>query len=281
MGDRLLTVLPPSLGYLESLKDLSVSNCPKLICLPDTFGLLTQLTKLKLEDCGIQYLTRDLLQMNNLKILEVRECPLGELPFQKAEGERETVVALNGLDDSNDDKCMFGLKSLVLWDLKIREVTFPGGVCPNLQYLCFHGCEELRQIGTLCGLEKLQQLKINWCRLVKELPSLETLTLELLTLSGCSKLKSIQGLGQLTQLRTLHVDKCHEIKELPGLEHLILLEVLRASECYKLKGIQGLRHFTKLRSLCVENCHKIKELPGVEHLMSLRTVDVRDCPKLQ
>eukprot|EP00253_Pinus_taeda_P005269 PITA_05269 len=311
-GDHLLEALPSSLGSLNSLKDLRVSNCPRLKCLPDSFGRLTQLTDLRLVSCGIQKLPQDILLLNNLEKFVIEDCPLGELPFKTAERERETVAALNELDDSNG-KCIFGLERLREFELvrvQIREVTFPEGVCRNLKKLRLSHCKELRQMRRLCGIydcenvkeltsletwtPSLEHLRVTRCNKLKSihllnlgilevsdcdeievLPSLEHLTsLWQLDVGGCSKLKTIQGLEHLTKLQWLYVRDLAEIEELPALENLWFLWVYR---CPKFKCMQGLEQLRKLKYLNVEECAEIEELRGVEHLMSLETLLV-SCP---
>lgn len=218
-GSDLLKVLPVSVGFLESLTDLSLSDLPILKCLPESIGLLTKLKKLHLRKCGIEYLPQNLMKLNNLEILRVEECPLLELPFKKVEREMDRLLLFDKLDSSSD-QCMLGLKELWLHCTKISEVAFPKGVCPNLQVLSLSWCEELRQIAGLCGLAELQNLKIEGCANVEELPSLETLiSLEELTVTGC-RFKSIRGLGQLTKLRQLFVAGCEEMQILPIVAHL-------------------------------------------------------------
>ena len=106
-GGDSLKALPPWFGYLKSLNDLSVSWSPRLTRLPNSFGSLTRLRKLKLWKCGIEYLPQDFAMMKSLEILVVFDCPLRELPWKRVEaetGERDLNKML-----STDDKCMFGL----------------------------------------------------------------------------------------------------------------------------------------------------------------------------
>eukprot|EP00253_Pinus_taeda_P020365 PITA_20365 len=225
VGDRLLEVLPSSLGSLNSLKDLR--------------------------------LPQDILLLNNLEFFRIEDCPLGELPFK-----RETVAALNELDDSNG-KCIFGLERLWQFELvrvQIREVTFPEGVCRNLKILLLSDCKELRQIGRLCGIYD--------CENVKELTILETWTssLENLYVIRCSKLKTIQALEHLPKLRNLVVHNCDEIEVLPSLQHHRSLRWLDVNQCSKLKIIQGLEHLTKLKILFAGDLAEIEELPALENL---------------
>eukprot|EP00253_Pinus_taeda_P016207 PITA_16207 len=249
-GVSSLETLPNSFVYLKSLKRLGLERCPKLKCLPDSFGLLTQLTDLSLSSCGIEDLPEDLPNMHNLDRLK-----LWDLPFKKVET-LKWGGAFNKLD--SEGKCMFGLKRLVLYQVNISEVAFHEGVCPNLQYLTLWQCNELRQIGELCGPAKLRYLEIMWCANLEELPSLETLTsLEWLEVFYCPKLKSIQGLAQLTQLREVVVDGCHELRELPGVEHM-MFEGLAIHDCPKLQLddaiVQQQRQRLKRRQRGKRNC---------------------------
>eukprot|EP00253_Pinus_taeda_P036292 PITA_36292 len=224
-GDRLLEMLSPLLVYLRSLKtlwlldspelkclpecfalltrleSLKIRNCPGLKCLPGSFGLLTQLTMLNIRRCGIEYLPQKM--MNNLIYLDVRECPLRELPFRRVEGEAETeFITL--------DKCAF--HGAICPNLQ--------GFCPNLQSLHLFNCKELRKIGRLCGLPKLTHISIYECENIEEISGAEALiSLEKLSVYGCAKIETIEGLGQLTELKTVMLWDCPEIRELPGVEH--------------------------------------------------------------
>lgn len=171
-------------SYITNSMELWLNNCDKLQCLPPLLSVpvLNQLTKLKLLQCGIQYLPEYVMNMNNLEYLKIEDCPLLELPFKNVEG---------GLN-----KGMFQLKLLHLSGTNISEVSFPEGVCPNLQNvkilncndlvevgalpstlrtLSFMGCPSLRKIPRPCGLPKLRRLSINRCEVIEEVSGFETL----------------------------------------------------------------------------------------------------------
>eukprot|EP00253_Pinus_taeda_P001391 PITA_01391 len=245
LGSPFLEMLPRSLGDLRNLKELSLFNCNKLEWLPESIALLSQLTK-----------------------LTVVGCPLRELPFKRAEGERETLTKSRGgreLDSSIDEEsemffsCSedFGVINTEIWSEDEDEESSLHGICPNLQHLFVGFCSDLVEVGTLPN------------------------TLLKLQLLGCSSLRKIDGLCHLAKLQILYISQCREIEELPSVGTLVSLEELRASECVKLKSIQGLAQPSKLRLLDVSWCDEIEELEGAEHLRLLTKLDASGCPKLR
>jgi len=243
-----------------------VPNSAKLKCLPDSFEPFTQLRDLKLEGCGIEYLPQGLLNLNNLRRLEVLDCPLREFALPD-EGEATGGRACNPLDSAND-KCMPSLECLVLGRTKISEVAFTKGVCPNLEDLFIDDCRELRRIQGLCHLSKLHDLSIKSCVKVEDLESLENLrSLWRVRVTGCRRLKSIQGLAQLTQLGVLDVSGCDELVGLAGVEQCMSLWSLDARCCPKLQWgggvLQQLRHRLHNRTMCIDViAYKRRKLRG-------------------
>eukprot|EP00253_Pinus_taeda_P001167 PITA_01167 len=235
LGSPMLETLPPSLGELKNLKKFTLSNCTELKCLPKSVGLLTQLTELAFD------------------------CPICELPFNKVQGEIETVPESRGRRTlSNLDKCcMLQLHSLELYGTEIPKVSFNETVCPNLRHLLVSRCNVLVEVGTLPN------------------------TLIKLELYYCDKLRNIKALSHLGKLQSLYIRDCKELEDLPRIEALVSLEELQASGCVQLKSIQGLANLTKLRILSVYDCSELEELPDVEHLRSLEKLWAFRCPKLQ
>lgn len=219
-GEPLLEMLPTLLGCVKSLKELFLLNCSKLKCLPDSFGLVSQLIELKICRCGIEYLPRDILGMKNLEILIVEDCPLRELPFKKAEGECDLL----------DDKCMLKLKQLVLARTQISDVFFDEGVCPNLHYMFFVECSELRGIGGLCHLAKLQYLYVSACPNVEALPGVEHHLLSFKELLDTGRYPHLliesqweyfmERRGKYSDAM-IYVNKCHEMVKPEDLNYLI------------------------------------------------------------
>jgi len=180
VGSPLLKELPPSLGCLSSLKILALYGCQELKRLPDSVGLLTQLTTLEISKCGIHHLP-GLMEMNNLQTLRVRGCPLRELPFK-------VESALRKRKRRAKDKGLIGLKVLELYCTEISEVSFPEGVCIDLQTLRIRCCNDLVKVGSLPA------------------------TLGHLILTGCGALKKIEGLFGLAKPLEVDIRGCYNIQ---------------------------------------------------------------------
>jgi Leucine-rich repeat (LRR) protein len=282
-GDWLVE-LPPCLNQVKNLKELWLRDSPNLERLSTRFfqlqtrssrsgsyPLLNRLTELTITDCGIIFLSQELKDMNNLKVLRVCNCPLGELSFTK---EVKTI------SESDEKGVCPNLQHL--WIYSCTDLVKVESMPKTLKTVDFSYCSALREIKGLPDLAGLEQLDISGCEEVEELPSLQTLkSLKSLKASKCYKLKSIKGLADLSRLQRLYVRDCHEIQELSGVEHCRSLNALDASKCYKLKSIKGLADLSRLQRLYVRDCHEIRELPCVENCRSLKALDARDCPKLQ
>jgi Leucine-rich repeat (LRR) protein len=144
-----LESLPNSIGYLTSLEELVISNCSELKCLPDSIRLLTRLRELKIGQSGVEYSPPSVMELNNFERLEIEDCGLNEMLFRKDGGERTLTDSMSSKLDISNVKCMPGHKYLKLRAIRISEVSFREGVCPNLQYLNIKDCHCLVEVGPL------------------------------------------------------------------------------------------------------------------------------------
>lgn len=131
-----LEMLPDSFGNLTKLEHISISSCIRLKTLPNSFGYLTKLKgKLDLSECKSLKRLPNIMKLNNLEYLKVRNCPLSELPFKRIEGEREIIPLTESTRGQRPQselassvyEGMFQLKKLEkleLYKTKIKEVFF-------------------------------------------------------------------------------------------------------------------------------------------------------------
>ena len=113
----------------------------------------------------------------------------------------------------------------------------------------------------------------------------DLVALEELNLSYCKKLKELPNLQSLTRLRKLNIRNCGLIRALPGFGALIALEVLQAAGCFKLAQLLDLRKLIHLQVLNIYNS-PASALLGLGNMTSLREINVRfevleDCRDLQ
>eukprot|EP00253_Pinus_taeda_P029472 PITA_29472 len=181
LGSPLLKELPPSFGCLLSLRELLLHGCQELKRLPDSFARLSQLNKLEISKCGIQELP-DLMEMNNLEILRVRDCPLRELPFKEESAPRRKRKR------RATEKGLIRLTCLELYCTEVREVSLPEGVCINLHSLRIICCNHLVKVGSLPA------------------------TVQYLTLRGCGVLGKVEGLSRLAKPREVDLRGCCNIE---------------------------------------------------------------------
>lgn len=253
IGSEWLERLPPSLGNLRNLQDFRLQGCTKLSSLPDSMRMWSQLKELNIENTGIEHLPPRAMELNNLEVLEIMNCPLKEMPLRNGGGGIETLTAdVGGRTVSSN---MLGLKYIKLYYTCISEISFPQGICPNLEHLKIEGCYLLEKVGAL--------------------PK----TLVKLDIMKCSMLENIGGLSGLAKLKILNIRWCSPLEELSGLETSVSLEKLEATSCTCLQKIAGLAGLTKLQVLNVSHCGglSLEGLPGIEHLTSLKQLNAKGC----
>nr|XP_028958341.1 putative disease resistance protein RGA3 [Malus domestica]XP_028958342.1 putative disease resistance protein RGA3 [Malus domestica]XP_028958343.1 putative disease resistance protein RGA3 [Malus domestica]XP_028958344.1 putative disease resistance protein RGA3 [Malus domestica]XP_028958345.1 putative disease resistance protein RGA3 [Malus domestica]XP_028958346.1 putative disease resistance protein RGA3 [Malus domestica] len=265
-------VFPPSLGQFviedcaqlsslqgrhESLKELSIVNCPELrwSSVAERGKSLTALRKLVIASWSEPELDIDFI--STLDEISLHDCTsLGEL----------RVVYCQNLRQISLHDCTS------LGELRIRN-------CQNLRHLVRDGWG----IQTaLC----LKVLEIYKCSNLEALPSLDNLTsLGKLSIVECDGLTGLpSGLSSCTSLGNLRIEDCQNLKALPSLDNLTSLGELSIVECDGLTGLpSGLSSCTSLVELKIERCKKLISLAGVDvtSLQSLSSLTILDCKKLR
>lgn len=136
-------------------------------------------------------------------------------------------------------------------------------------------------------LHALQQLYINDCRNIKELPNevMQQLhSLKELDIVGCNKFKLSSDFQYLTCLETLaigsflEVDGFHE-----ALQHMTTLKSLTLSDLPNLEYFpECIRSLTLLREINIYSCPKLACLPkSIQHISDLEILSIHDCSKLE
>ncbi|GAA0159333.1 hypothetical protein LIER_38845 [Lithospermum erythrorhizon] len=247
---RSLTDLPET-DCFHSLSHLTISNCCKLVSLPNWIQGLVSIENFTLSDGSLNYLP----EMNNLVSLQIVSITffIHSCYILNALPELSNVSALRKLDISG---CLnivsfpnvpSGLHSLRI-DCCRRIKVIPAGLeaCNFLEKVCITGCSSLESLDGLQHLSNLKRLEIG-----EFLESLDYFpwqilfhfqNLESLKLIGWSRLKSLPDLQRLPALRELII------------ENFNMLEVFTVWDCPLLKErCDG----------SGPECHKISHIPSI------------------
>ncbi|KAL7245900.1 hypothetical protein ACSBR2_001102 [Camellia fascicularis] len=267
-------------GEFSVLKELRVTNCPKLIGgLPKTHSILelgwqglSSLVNLEISSASLKELTPELYTLINLKELTIVQCP-DLLLFP----DTRLPPMLTGLTII-DCRAIHFLPERVmrlnscLKRLSVRacpKLVFPlseemENCYTSLEYLSLETCDSLPSL-PLELFPKLQSLRIKDCRNFETLLTLNRLgfqnsaSLKWLSLDGCSNMESFsQQVLIAPNLKTFYLLNCKKLKSLPDQMHSL----------------------TSLQSLRIWNCPGIESFPEGGLPSSLHSLEIRNCAKL-
>ena len=172
-----LTHLPESIGTLDGLQILNLSECPQLLELPHTIGGLKALTQLNLEGCSSLAALPDAIgELGALRLLYLRGC-LSLVALPDAIGELKALTHLS----------LKGCSSLAALPAAIGELK-------ALTKLYLGGCASLAALPATIGeLGALTELYLGGCASLTALPDAigELSALTALGLEGCSSLTTL------------------------------------------------------------------------------------------
>lgn len=199
---------------------LHITNCSRLTCLPASFGSLSSLQHLVLEDT-MATVAGCLYGHGNLRTLRLRSKAITSL-------QNGLFSSLSSLDELDLANC-------------IQLTDLPHGVCDlsRLRHLDLENCPRLSSLpqdfGNLCHLAMLDlanagmltQLHDSFGRLGR---------LQDLDLCFCDRLKSLpDSFGNLSRLQYLRLNCCRQLDQLPtNFSGLVGLEELSLSYCESL-----------------------------------------------
>jgi Leucine-rich repeat (LRR) protein len=236
--------LPEAVGLLTSVQSICLHNCRHLKALPSGIGNLPQLKSLSLKGCsGLEQLPRALAWCASLTALDLKDCTsLGALPRYAAAP--ELYLPANAAI-SSEGECRASFK-------RATRIKIGGG-----------GRHVLRD-----------------CIRMMELPSsLAELTL-LHTRVDFSEIRRCGNLG------TLVIEKCASLKSLPGeVWSLPSLTTLKIEDCSSMRQLSG-TYWGRMKSEVVEfslkGCSELAYLPDfIGTVDSLKQIDLQGCTALR
>ncbi|PNY14731.1 resistance protein [Trifolium pratense] len=287
----------PELWKLPSLKYLKISNMTHVIYLLhesyDGEGLMALKTLYLKKLPNLTGLSREEREnmFPRLEVLEITECPnfLG-LPCLPSLNSFYISGKYNQELPSSIHK-LGNLESLYFADNE-ELIYFPDGILRNLssslKTLGFHRHSKLKMLPTeIIHLHDLQQLYINDCKNIEELPHevMQRLhSLKELDIVGSDKFKLSSGFQYLTCLETLAIGSCSEVEGFnEALQHMSTLKSLTLSDLQNLEYLpECIGNLTLLHEINIYQCPKLSCLPkSIQHISGLEILSIHGCPELE
>ncbi|XP_039162984.1 putative disease resistance RPP13-like protein 1 [Eucalyptus grandis] len=237
--------LPSKMYTLSSLKDLTVSGCPKLVSFLE-IGIPTSLTSLNIEDWEWRSLT------------EINLEPLRSIQEIKIRGFKNLISLPQGLHTLS----------------RLTSLTLSG--CPGLEMECFPPLPPGISTFWLQDCPKIKSLSNQLHRLT---------SLQRLDISECESITRFPDGGLPPQLKGLQVTKCKNMKQpvREWLTPLTSLEWLDIDSSVGGVGEEEdlvLPLPSSLTSLYISNMEKMERLSS-SLPPSLQYLSIRHCPKLR
>ncbi|KAH6556374.1 hypothetical protein KP509_1Z184300 [Ceratopteris richardii] len=229
---------------MTSLQHLDLSRCGGLEGLDASIGRLTHLRSLLLSQCHrLMCVPQEMTKLSSLVFLDFKRCPsLQTLSFLPTTLRRLRLMGCRSLQTINAS----------LPNLEILSA----GQCTNLKRLPTELGACMRELD-LQGCDGLEEfLPTNQASFFGELSSLEHLFFgDPFFLRGCTSLETLSYLP--TPLRTLSLGACNTLQtvnaSLPNLQELV------AGKCTNLKRLPR-EHGACMRKLHLEGCDGLEEL---------------------
>ncbi|KAL9328593.1 hypothetical protein ACSQ67_003596 [Phaseolus vulgaris] len=246
-----------STPFFPSLKELTISDCPKLQSWWETA---------KWED-NIPFFTR-------ISKLDVQWCPkLHCIPLYPYLGEELVLV----------DSSVKSMRDTV--HARTSEDFLP---LSKLKTMIIARITQSPPERWLKNFISLETLKIRDCSKLVSLPQgFKSLSsLQSLTIERCAELDLDRSKSEwegLKNLRVLTIKEIPKLKSLPwGVEDVLSLEELQLHECPALTNLpETIGNLTSLTKLVIFKCENLDSLPkGIEKIKSLYTLSITDCPLL-
>ncbi|KAF8035621.1 hypothetical protein BT93_C1609 [Corymbia citriodora subsp. variegata] len=202
---------------LKKLKELWVSECPKLVEI-EGLEALESLEEMNVQYCGSIERLCDLSNSKLLKLLLISDCY-----------ELHAVEGLRGLESLN---------ALLVYECSSLEKLIIPSNLEKLTHLEVSGCEKLIEIPGLGALESLETLTIKKCPISKlcELSNLQML--KSLSIVGCHELRAIDGIDELESLCDFYVSSCWKLEALMDVSNTKLPDecLITIRKCRKLQS---------------------------------------------
>ncbi|KAK1410249.1 hypothetical protein QVD17_36784 [Tagetes erecta] len=242
----------PNFDGLPRLQRLTLSYCSKLKEIHPSLGNHTSLQYVKVSNCEELIMFPTITHMENLKVLEIKLCPM-ILEFPKIKANMEGLVKLlflhtgiEVLPSSIGERCT-NLISLNLSSFKnIKSIQFSFHALKHLKELSLQGLIQPVKTRHQFFNQLPYRRRFNNIEIPSSIVELSNLQELNLCFNDFSRLDF--SLSSFTRLKWLTVSNCEKLLELPDLPSS--LTVLNASHCKSLKALGD----------CYKNCRWLSQV---------------------
>ncbi|MQM02549.1 hypothetical protein Taro_035317 [Colocasia esculenta] len=285
---KLVSLPEKGFGHLVSLKRLKIIQCPKITCLlpiqeeeedAQSQHLPCSLEELEISECGDAmggWWWAGLQRLTSITKLTLSGCPstLAELLFLSLGGHRHPHLPVTLKEPLIDRfRCDNYEQQSTTSSSGSSQLTPP----PTLPPIPHNNVDA--SAGVLRALTSLK--KWGGCGLPSSLERLtcwhDLISLNRLTLVDCINLRSLSNLSFLPSLQTLHISDC------PSIETLQLMSLPSSLQSLALMACKNLHFLSISLSNCLSSIPTLHAsmCPSPSHLSSLQTLHISDCPSLQ
>ncbi|XP_030927760.1 TMV resistance protein N-like [Quercus lobata] len=314
LSGTIIKELPSSIEHLTNLTSLTLHDCYKLVCLPNTTRDLKLCGSLNLSSCSaFKNLPKNPRIIEGLEMLDLSRTAIEDLPLSIERLTRLTLLSLKdckalvclpsticilesleSLDLSGCSKFdnlpeslgnVKGLKKLDLSGTAITELPSSIEHLTSLTLLSLKDCKTLVCLpSTICSLKSLESLDLSRCSKFDNLPKNpgNVEGLKKLDLSGTAITELPSSTERLTSLTSLTLHDCNNLECLPNTTcGLKLCGALDLSGCSRFKNLsENLWIIEDIKMLDLSGA-AIEELPSsIERLTNLTKLTLKYCINL-
>ncbi|CAN7075809.1 unnamed protein product [Brassica oleracea var. botrytis] len=177
------------------------------------------------------------------------------------------------------------LVELIMYGSKLEKLWEGTKPLTNLKWVDLRYSKNLKDVSSLSTATSLEELILEGCSSLVELPSSIGNDLKRLDLSRCSSLVELpSSIGNATNLQFLSLSSCSSLVELPSsIGNATNLQDLSLSSCSSLVELpSSIENITKLQFLSLSNCSSLLELPSSigNAIRNLEHLDFGGCSSL-
>ncbi|PKI38617.1 TMV resistance protein N-like isoform X2 [Punica granatum] len=256
------STLPEQIATFSQLKEIHISDCRELKCLPP---LPSSLYSLTVNGCSSLQRLPNISNLTNLSQLHVNSCSSlteieglgGLMSLRILWTSGSPLTNLDGLER------LESLTELSVASCEVERLPNLSNLW-NLRHLDVSASIQLVEVQGLGSLHQLGYVDFSHCTSLELLPELPN-CLKYLHLQHCEKLRQLKGLEELESLLELDISGCRAIEKLPDLSKLQRLEYLRMEGCENVTEIPGFKELSNLKVLSVFGCKALK-LPDLSEM---------------